>query len=91
MFFLMFKDNISMIFFFFVKQFVYKMFVMKEFFELGDWEVKIEEKKIKYGIKNNFIQVVIFILNLIYGIDFLLFEGMVMIYCNIYIGLEKYY
>ncbi len=88
---LMFKDNLSMISPPFAKQFVYKTPSMKAFFESGDWEVKVEEKNLKHGTKNNTIQAAIFILNSIYGTDFPLFEGMVITYRNVHTGLEKHY
>ena len=88
---LMFKDNLSMIAPPFAKQFVYKTPAMKAFFESGEWEVKVGEKNLKHGTKNNSIQAAVFILNSIYGTDFPLFEGMVMTYRNVNTGLEKHY
>lgn len=88
---LMFGDNLSMITPPFVKQFVYKTPALKEFFLSGDWEVKIDEKKFKKGVKNNKIQAAIYILNCLYGTDFPIFDDVVIQYRNIHTGLEKSY
>lgn len=88
---LMFGDNLSMITPPFVKQFVYKTPALKAFFASGNWEVKIDEKKFKKGIKNNTIQAAIFILNCLYGTEFPVFDEVVIQFRNIHTGLEKHY